>query len=568
MTAAVLAALGRGDPLALVVTPDGTPTIASAGGARDVTAAAVAEIEATVGPRWVWWSAPSVAAVLTTVPIARAWDLAAVHRLLHGGWRAGPGEVWAAAHGLDPAAVPSLRAPDLFDLGPSPTELDEPIGPDGHLRPEWPAGAWAASPARQARWATLALEAAASQRAAVEALAADHPPAPATARAESVAEVLCVELGARGLPVDVREADRILTAIVGPRPRSVDEAAAQRAARDGAVLAHAPAGAAVDLRNPAQVRSLLRRVGVEVSDTRAWRLEQLRDAHPIVDALLAWRRAERTATTYGYAWLDANVHEGRLRGSWTGSDGAAGRMTATAGLHSLPAELRPAVVAEPEHVLVRADLGQIEPRVLAAVSGDPALAAATQTDDLYAPVAAQLGVDRATAKVAVLGAMYGQTTGHGAHALRRLEATYPVAMATLRAADEAGQVGRSLRTFGGRLIRFGVANVNDVGEQDARSHAAAMGRYGRNAMVQGAAAELFKRWAVTVRARLVARAPGAEIVLCLHDELLVHAPVAAGEPVARLVEECLGEAVAGWAPDDSVRFVAAVSVVARWSDAC
>ena len=45
-------------------------------------------------------------------------------------------------------------------------------------------------------------------------------------------------------------------------------------------------------------------------------------------------------------------------------------------------------------VFVRADLGQIEPRVLAAVSGDRALAAACATDDLYAPVARSLGVGR------------------------------------------------------------------------------------------------------------------------------------------------------------------------------
>ena len=64
--------------------------------------------------------------------------------------------------------------------------------------------------------------------------------------------------------------------------------------------------------------------------------------------------------------------------------------------------------------------------------------AAARADDLYAPVAAQLGVDRPAAKVAVLGAMYGQTTGHGAQALRRLNAAYPVAMAYLDAADRAG----------------------------------------------------------------------------------------------------------------------------------
>ena len=44
-------------------------------------------------------------------------------------------------------------------------------------------------------------------------------------------------------------------------------------------------------------------------------------------------------------------------------------MTASGGLHNMPAVMRRAVVAETGHVFVRADLGQIEPRVLAAVSG-------------------------------------------------------------------------------------------------------------------------------------------------------------------------------------------------------
>ena len=56
--------------------------------------------------------------------------------------------------------------------------------------------------------------------------------------------------------------------------------------------------------------------------------------------------------------------------------------------------LRTIVAAEPGHTFVRADLGQIEPRVLAAVSGDPVLRQATRDDDLYQPVAARLGVER------------------------------------------------------------------------------------------------------------------------------------------------------------------------------
>ena len=203
---------------------------------------------------------------------------------------------------------------------------------------------------------------------------------------------------------------------------------------------------------------------MDVPDTRAWRLREMRDAHPLVGALLEWRKAERIATTYGYAWLDEHLGaDGRLRGAWTGSDGAAGRMTASAGLHNMPAALRPAVVAADGHVFVRADLGQIEPRVLAAVSGDQALVAAARADDLYAPVAAQLGVDRPVAKVAVLGAMYGQTTGHGAQALRRLNAAYPVAMAYLDAADRAGRAGRDLRTYGGRRIVLAPAPARIAG---------------------------------------------------------------------------------------------------------
>ena len=112
---------------------------------------------------------------------------------------------------------------------------------------------------------------------------------------------------------------------------------------------------------------------------------------------------------------------------------------------------------------------------------------------------------------------------------------------------------------------MGPANAEHMDENEARKQAAARGRYGRNALIQGAAAELFKVWAATVRARV---APlGARIVLCLHDELLVHTPVAHGDAVVGLLGDCLQEAAQRWAPDGSVRFVVDISVVQRWSDA-
>ncbi|HEY6738152.1 MAG TPA: DNA polymerase, partial [Actinopolymorphaceae bacterium] len=272
--------------------------------------------------------------------------------------------------------------------------------------------------------------------------------------------------------------------------------------------------------------------------------------------------------------------DGRLRGEWSASDGGAGRMTAAANLHNLPTGFRVAVVAEPGHVFVRADLGQIEPRVLAAVSGDRALARATRADDLYAPVAEQLRCDRPTAKVAVLAAMYGQTSGVAGAALRRMERAYPRAMGYLRAAEEAGSRGVDTRTFGGRLLRAGrrapaeesaveveptTAEVADIPPGQRPVAPTGYGRFVRNGVVQGAAAEFFKAWAATVRVGLAPYA--GRIVLCLHDELLVHVRREHAEATAALVASALDSTAAVWAAGTGVRFVADIGIVQRWSDA-
>ena len=290
---------------------------------RRSTSADVRRIESTIGPRWVWWSAPSVGAVLGDVrdrpgvgPRRRAPP---APRRVAG--RPGA-RVGAGPRSRSRRRCRRPQPPDLFDQGPTPAELAEPIGPDGHLRPEWPAGEWSSSAdARRDVGRRWRCEVATAQQAQLSTLAADHPQALATARAESAAEVLCVELGPRRPARRPRRGrgdhrrHRRAPPALGRRGR---RPARRRATPT--VLRHAPAGTVADLRNPAQVRSLLRRVGVEVPDTRAWRLEQVRDAHPVVEALLAWRRIERTATTYGYGWLDEHVgDDGRLRGQWTGS---------------------------------------------------------------------------------------------------------------------------------------------------------------------------------------------------------------------------------------------------------
>jgi DNA polymerase-1 len=525
----------------------------------------IAAVERTIRPRWVLWSADTAAALVRSgIRVATAWDVAAVHRLLAGGWRNDPARVWAYLHGLDRQHTPVAGQLDLMG-GDAGDDADQPVRPDGYLRAEWVDGSWRRSSTDAAAWAAVVSRVAALQGERLRSLSktgAIAGDSEATARAESTAELLCAELAHDGLPIDRLAAVELISSLVGPPPQNETEAAEGRRRRDAEVLVHLSSAAGVDLRNPADVKAMLRRVGIDVPDTRAWRLEGMRSVHPVVDALLAWRKAERIATTFGHTWLAEHVgSDGRLRGAWSASDGAAGRMTAQAGLHNLPAELRDVVVAEHGHVFVRADLGQIEPRVLAAVSGDEALRRATQDDDLYAPVAKRLGVERSVAKIAVLAAMYGQTSGTAGQALRGMEAAYPVAMKFLDMAAQQGQAGIDIRTYGGRLIRVG-----EVADGDVRgAAAAARGRYARNAMVQGAAAELFKVWAVTVRARLGDL--DARIVLCLHDELLLHVREEDATGVVTLLDRCLGEAAHRWHPTSGVRFVTDTSIVRSWAEA-
>lgn len=584
--------------VALVVGPDplAPSVLAVVGSARIVPEGAwsgstqvgmplLADLERRHHPRWVVWSA---AAALRPLVMARegpsrCWDLAECHRLLEGGWRADPGVVWALATGLDPrqAPRPSLLGPggpDLFSVTDEGSA--DPLDAAGFLRSEALDPAWVSTPERALILAKLARRAADGQHRLLPRLGVRGR---YTVAAESAAAVLCLELERDGLPVDRAELERLIATAAGPRPTDADDERRLKAARDAVVLAAAPPRAApTDLRNPAQVKALLGAAGVTVETTRKWELEPYRASHPLVAALLRWRADERIATTFGYRWVDEHVGpDDRLRGTWSACDGAAGRMTAQNGLHSLPALLRPGVAAHDGHVLVRADLGQIEPRVLAVVSGDRALAAATAADDLYQPVAQRLGVERAVAKVAMLAAMYGQRSGAAGEALAGMERAFPVATTFLDRAYATG-VGRGvLRTYGGRLIRLddpeagapgAAAEQTEPGPGSSalsaaarRGRDAARGRYARNAVVQGSAAELFKAWAATVRHAV---APSeAQVVLCLHDELLIHAPEPRAEEVAAAVVSSLDSSARRWAGTDAVRFVAEIAIVHRWSEA-
>ena len=121
-----------------------------------------------------------------------------------------------------------------------------------------------------------------------------------------------------------------------------------------------------------------------------------------------------------------------------------------------------------------------------------------------------------------------------------------------------------VRTFGGRTIPLD-RTLADVPPGGEAAHDAARGRFARNAVIQGAAAELFKAWAATVRA--TTRDLGAQIVLCLHDELLVHVPEPAAEEARDRLVAALDDSARRWTGSTQVRFVADASIIRRWSEA-
>ncbi len=101
------AGVGRGFLGALALVPGVGLGMAAATGALSWSCGAedasvvVGLVEDALRPRWVWWSTETAVPLIRAgVRVATCWDIAAVHRLLFGGWRADPARVWAQLHHL------------------------------------------------------------------------------------------------------------------------------------------------------------------------------------------------------------------------------------------------------------------------------------------------------------------------------------------------------------------------------------------------------------------------------------------------------------------------------------
>jgi DNA polymerase-1 len=376
---------------------------------------------------------------------------------------------------------------------------------------------------------------------------------------------------------------------------------ADLAARISAAL-----GRPVNPDSPAQVLRALAAGGVRVPSTRSGVLRGV--DHPAAPLLLEYKELARLHAAHGWSWLDEWVADGRFRAEYVVGGVVSGRWaTRGGGALQIPRVLRRAVVADPGHVLVVADAAQLEPRVLAALAADRALAAAAATGDLYEALAAAFSGDRGKAKVALLSAMYGGAGGEAGQLLAVLRRRFPLAAQYVETAARAGEEGRVVRSRLGRTCPppsdawrglTAVPDDPDAEEAQAGRSLRARGRFTRNFVVQASAAD----WAIVLLAGLRRRlaaismpneartgpaaqaaglpgdaapgarlpgdaAPGARLVFFQHDEVIVHCPEGMAGAVADAVASAAAEAgqlVFGPTP---VRFPVTTAVVASYADA-
>jgi DNA polymerase-1 len=369
--------------------------------------------------------------------------------------------------------------------------------------------------------------------------------------AESAGAMIAAEMQHTGVPWREELHERILADFLGPRPSPGHRPAKLEALT--AELRQLLNSPGLNPDSPQELMRALHRNGIEVRTTRQWELKE--SSHPAIEPLLEFKKLSRLHAANGWTWLDAWVKNGRFQPEYVVGGVVSGRWASRGGgALQIPRQIRGAVHADPGHKLIVADASQLEPRVLVALAQDSKMAEAARDKDLYAGIAAQgFGGDRAKAKVALLGAIYGATTGESGRLMPQLTRTYPRAVGFVEQAAREGEAGRTVTSRLGRSspppsVRWLESQQSATAEEQRRadSIARSRGRFTRNFVVQGSAADWAACWLAELRRRLRAMrsagTPAGELVFFLHDEVMVHCPDDAVQDCIRAIEEAAAAA--------------------------
>ena len=357
---------------------------------------------------------------------------------------------------------------------------------------------------------------------------------------------------------------------------------------------HEAAGGEFNVRSPQQLGEILfeklklKRVKKTATgwSTDVSVLEALRDAHPLPGLILEHRQLAKLQSTYVEALAALADPETQLvHTSFNQAVAATGRLSSSdPNLQNIPVRTeqgrlirRAFVPRAPGRVFLSADYSQIELRLLAHLSGDPTLVDTFRAGgDVHRRTAALInGVDesavtaemRGRAKAVNFGVVYGQ----GARALakqvglglREAQAfidgyfqTYPGVLAYKESCLERARSEGGTETLLGRR-----RPLPDILSPNGRLRSAAE-RMAVNTPIQGTAADLIKLAMLAVARELAASGLRAEMLLQVHDELLLEVDVGDVEALGDLVRRCM-EGV----HDLAVPLVVDVHTGANWAEA-
>ena len=299
--------------------------------------------------------------------------------------------------------------------------------------------------------------------------------------------------------------------------------------------------------------------------TDAATLESLRSYSPVIDDILEYRSCQKLLSTYADGLLKVIGPDGRVHSTFLQTEARTGRLSSTEpNLQNIPvrteqgSRLRGFFVAKPGGILLDADYSQIELRILAHISGDAAMQEIFRTGgDIHRSTAARIyGMPpemitprlRSSAKAVNFGIVYGI----GAYSLSRdIGVTVKEAEAFIQSyldsfpgvrqyMDDTIAFGKEhgyVATLFGRRralpeLTSSNFNVRALGE-----------RMAMNTPIQGTAADVIKLAMVRVWQRLRDERLTARLILQVHDELIVEAPLEEADKAAQILGEEMEHAV-------------------------
>ena len=288
-------------------------------------------------------------------------------------------------------------------------------------------------------------------------------------------------------------------------------------------------------------------------------LEKLAPDHKIVANILEYRTYSKLKSTYADG-LQTNIEpDGRIRTTFNQTITATGRLSSTdPNLQNIPMRedlgrrIRKCFYPAEGCVFVDADYSQIELRVLAHMSGDEKLIEAyREAKDIHRTTASQVfhvpfdevtDQMRRNAKAVNFGIVYGISSFGLSQGLSisRKEAqeyindyfhTYPKIKAFLDGLiRDAKEKGYAESLFGRRRPVPELKSSNFMQRSFGE-------RVAMNSPIQGTAADIIKIAMVRVFDRLKAEGIKSKLILQIHDELLIEAPIEEAERAREILEE-------------------------------